>query len=455
MQLDHLTALSPLDGRYQEKLQALRPYFSEFALFKYRVYIEIEWLKLLLTTPDFIGSSPISSAEQTFLDEIYLHFNEESALKIKEIERTTNHDVKAVEYFIRDQMKQHPTLAQQVHWIHFACTSEDINNLAYACMVQQGLKTVILPVLEDLLSQLEHFAQTYAAVPMLARTHGQPATPTTVGKEFAVFYHRLARQIQQLEQVQIMGKFNGAVGNFNAHACAFPQVDWLGLSEGFIKKLGLVPNLWTTQIEPHDYLAELFHSTIRANSILIDMNRDIWAYISLNYFKQKVVKTEVGSSTMPHKVNPIDFENSEGNLALANAVLGFLAERLTVSRWQRDLVDSTLLRNIGLALGHAYLGWQSCLKGLAKLEVAQDTIADDLKQHPEVLAEAIQTVMRAEGIANAYEQLKDFTRGQALSLELMHAFIASLPLPIQKRQLLQKLLPEHYLGLADSLAKKK
>lgn len=440
-----LLAISPLDGRYFDKVSSLTQYFSEYAFFKYRVQVEIEWFDTLLT----IFQQKTSSSPD--IKNIYTDFSVADSLKIKEIEKVTNHDVKAVEYFVKEKLASYSDYQPHLEKIHFGCTSEDINNLSYALMIKKALNETLLPTLTYVHNVLNDFAKRYANQPMLARTHGQPASPTTLGKEFANFAYRLKQQIQALKQVKILGKFNGAVGNYNAHHIAYPNINWLSISKEFVEKLGLIFNPFTAQIEPHDFLAEIFHALIRINTILIDLNRDIWGYISLAYFSQKTIASEVGSSTMPHKVNPIDFENSEGNLSLANALLSFLAERLPISRWQRDLVDSTLLRNIGTAIGHGFLGWQSCLKGLAKLEMNQQKIEEDLLHHPEVLAEAVQTVMRAHNIANAYEQLKEFSRGKPLSLELFQQFISKLDLPQEEKQRLLKLNPLDYIGLAVNL----
>lgn len=450
-----LLAISPLDGRYAEKLRDAQSLLSEFGLFHQRVVVEIRWLEyLLFQCPEITGHHQLSENSRGILNDLAQNFSLADAERIKIIEKTTNHDVKAVEYFLREKLQQYQEFMPLLEWIHFGCTSEDINNLAYALLLKEAHKKLLLPLIEKIQGKINQFAQEHAAIPMLARTHGQAASPTTVGKEFRVFFARLERQIQSLSQIKILGKFNGAVGNFNAHVVAFPHVDWAKLSQKFVESLGLVFNPLTTQIESHDYLAEYFHNLIRINNILIDLDRDTWGYISLKYFSQKMIAGEVGSSTMPHKVNPIDFENSEGNLAIANAFLDFLSQRLTVSRWQRDLVDSTLMRNMGVALGHSILGWMSLLRGLDKLAVNQEYIVSDLEKHPEVLAEAIQSVMRAHGIAQAYEQLKAATRGQELSLEKLREVIKASELPETEKDRLLKLSPQYYIGLAVTLANK-
>lgn len=451
--LHPLFNLSPLDGRYIEQLSDLRPILSEYALFYFRTVIEIRWLDTLLKLPEVNQGKSLSQEAFEFLNKIIDGFSLKDAEHIKAIEKKTNHDVKAVEYFIKEKLTQHSELKHYNEWVHFGCTSEDINNLAYALMLKEAYQSQILPQIKKILVFLQATANKYSQVAMLARTHGQPASPTTVGKEFANLWFRLERQLEQFEKINFLGKFNGAVGNFNAHYITFEGIDWLTLSKNFVESLGLTHNPLTTQIEPHDGLAEFFHCLIRVNTILIDMNRDLWGYISLNYFQQKVVDHEIGSSTMPHKVNPIDFENSEGNLSLANALLSFLSERLPISRWQRDLVDSTLLRNISVALGHSYLGWKACLKGLNKLAVNEAAIANDLSRHPEVLAEAIQTVMRALGVEQAYEQLKALTRGKFLDEQTLLAFIETLELPEPDKAKLRDLKPSNYIGLADKLVK--
>jgi adenylosuccinate lyase len=450
-----LTALSPLDGRYAGKVAALRDHFSEFGLVRHRVQVEIAWLVALSDEPAIPEVPPFSPAARAALDEAARTFAPDDAARIKDIERKTNHDVKAVEYWLKERVAGIPEVARVAEFIHFACTSEDINNLAHALALASARRDVVLPVLRELAASLRAVAHAQADVPMLSRTHGQPATPTTLGKEIANVYARLERQIVAIERVPIKGKANGAVGNYNAHLAAYPDVDWERLAARLVAGLGLEFSPYTTQIEPHDYMAELFDAIARANTILVDFDRDVWGYVSLGYFRQRVVEGEVGSSTMPHKVNPIDFENSEGNLGLANAVLRHLAEKLPVSRWQRDLTDSTVLRNMGVALGYALLGWTSLQQGLRKLDSDPARIAADLDANWEVLAEPIQTVMRRYGIANPYEQLKALTRGKTgITRESLHAFIRSLPLPDDARARLLALTPATYTGKAAELAKR-
>ncbi len=451
--MNTLTALSPLDGRYHGKVEALRGYFSEFSLIRYRVLIEIEWLKALAAQDGIPEIGPFSDATIAELDAIAMNFSEEDAEAIKLIERTTNHDVKAVEYWLRERLGRNPEIS--LEFIHFACTSEDINNLSHALMLKNGRDKVMLPSIDQIISRLEELAHRFAGIPMLCRTHGQTATPSTLGKELANVVYRLRRARQRIESVEIMGKINGAVGNYNAHLSAYPEIDWEGCAEKFVTGLGIVFNPYTIQIEPHDYMAELFDAYARANTILTDLNRDIWGYISLGYFRQKVIKGEVGSSTMPHKVNPIDFENSEGNLGMANALLRHLAEKLPVSRWQRDLPDSTVLRNMGVALGYTLLAYESCLKGLNKLEVNEPRIANDLDASWEVMAEPIQTVMRRYNIENAYDRLKELTRGQSgITRESLGAFIKTLEIPEAEKQRLLGLSPSTYTGKAEELARR-
>jgi adenylosuccinate lyase len=452
--LTKLTALSPLDGRYHGKVDALRAYFSEFGLIRFRVLIEIEWLKALSAQPDIAGVAPFSAATVAQLDALNENFCEDDALAIKTIEATTNHDVKAVEYWLRDKLSGNPETAGVLEFIHFACTSEDINNLSHALMLKTARDAVMLPTLNVLISRLKSIAHQHAELPMLCRTHGQTATPSTLGKEMANVVYRLQRAERRVADTAILGKINGAVGNYNAHLAACPDVDWAGFAERFVSARGLVFNPYTTQIEPHDYMAELFDAYARINTILVDLNRDIWGYISLGYFKQKVVKGEVGSSTMPHKVNPIDFENSEGNLGLANALLRHLSEKLPISRWQRDLTDSTVLRNMGVALGYTLLAYESCLKGLNKLEANPARLAEDLDASWEVMAEPIQTVMRRYNIENAYDKLKELTRGKdGINRASLQAFISTLDIPEPEKQRLLQLSPQTYIGKAVSLAK--
>ena len=455
MHLTPLTALSPLDGRYGNKVSDLRPLFSEFGLMQHRVKIEIAWLKALAASPAIPEVPAFSSATLAELDALSTHFNEADAQAVKDIESITNHDVKAVEYFLKKRLANNNEVMRVAEFIHFACTSEDINNLSHALMLKSAREHVLLPALDQVLAQLTELAHALADLPMLARTHGQPASPTTVGKELANVVYRLRRSRQQIAAVAIQGKINGAVGNYNAHLAAYPELDWEAFAQSFVENLGLSFNPYTIQIEPHDYMAELFDALARANTQLIDCNRDIWGYISVGYFKQKVTAGEVGSSTMPHKVNPIDFENSEGNLGLANALLRHLADKLPISRWQRDLTDSTVLRNMGVALGYALLGYDSCRRGLNKLEANAQRLAEDLDANWEVLAEPIQTVMRRYGIANPYEQLKELTRGKPrMTQERLHTFIQGLAIPDAAKKHLLALTPSSYTGRAGVLAKR-
>lgn len=451
MELNPLLALSPLDGRYQEKLTALRSIFSEYGLMYYRVKVEILWLKHL--SQQGLAELPaFSSKTEAYLDNLIKNFNLVDAERIKTIEATTNHDMKAVEYFLKEKIATLPELAKAQEFIHFACTSEDINNLAYSLMLKEGVEKQLAPCATLILEKLVNLAHATANIPMLARTHGQAATPTTVGKEFANVAARLRGQLEKLKTIHLCGKINGAVGNYNAHAIAYPELNWPLLSQTFVENLGLKWNAYTTQIEPHDTIAELLHQFVRINTILIDFNRDVWGYISLNYFKQKAIAGEVGSSTMPHKVNPIDFENSEGNLAMANSLFDFLSCRLPVSRWQRDLVDSTLLRNLGVGFGHSFLAYKACLKGLSKLEINPAAIAKDLEDNWNVLAEAIQTVMRRYGIDQPYEKLKELTRGKPIDAEGLSQFVEQLDLPTAVKSQLKQLTPASYIGLAVQLA---
>ncbi|MEO8400268.1 MAG: adenylosuccinate lyase [Gammaproteobacteria bacterium] len=453
MDLAALMAISPLEGRYAEKLNALRPIFSEFGLIKFRVQIEIRWLQMLTEHGKLPELPPLSKQTNILLNSIVDNFSVEDAIRIKQIESSTNHDVKSVEYFLKEKFESHPELAKVSEFIHFGCTSEDINNLAYGLMLHTARQQIILPHLDALLVTLKTMAHEYAAQPMLSRTHGQSATPTTVGKEMANVVARLQRQMQQLVATPIFGKLNGATGNYNAFVSAYPSIDWPTLSKEFITQLGLQFNPYTTQIEPHDYLAEFFNILTRINTILIDFNRDMWGYISLNYFHLKTLKHEVGSSTMPHKVNPIDFENAEGNLGLASALLEHMAMKLPISRWQRDLSDSTVLRNMGVALAHAVLAYQSTNRGLSKVSPNPDVLNQDLDQHWEILAEPIQTVMRRFGIEQPYEKLKNFTRGEKITKQILHQFIAELALPKEVKQQLLELTPGNYVGYAEELAK--
>lgn len=455
MPLSALTALSPLDGRYASKCDALRPYLSEFGLIHARVTVEIRWLQALANHPQMIEIQPFSAETNQRLDEIVQNFSEENALRIKEIERTTNHDVKAVEYFLKEQIADIDELKNAGEFIHFACTSEDINNLSHALMLKVS-RDVLASSMQQLIDAIATLAQTHANQPMLSRTHGQTASPTTLGKEMANVAYRLHRQLTQFNHVELLGKINGAVGNYNAHLSAYPNIDWADHAQKFITSLGLTFNPYTTQIEPHDYMAELFDALRRFNTILIDFNRDVWGYISLGYFKQKLKDGEVGSSTMPHKVNPIDFENSEGNLGLANAVLAHLGEKLPISRWQRDLTDSTVLRNMGVGFAQSLIAFDACLKGIGKLEINANRLNEDLHNAQEVLAEPIQTVMRRYNIEKPYEKLKALTRGQAMTREMMLDFIHGDELnavPASEKKRLADLTPATYIGNADIQAK--
>jgi adenylosuccinate lyase len=455
MPLTTLNALSPLDGRYQTKLDALRPYFSEYALIKHRAWVEVEWLKALSSAKDLLEISPFSDEAIKELDDAIANFSEADASQVKAIEARTNHDVKALEYWLKERFDGNLEIKKASEFIHFSCTSEDINNLSHGLMLKSARDAVMLPFLANLISRLTDLSHELADQPMLSRTHGQTASPTTMGKELANVVYRLQRQQKQLQTNEILGKINGAVGNFNAHLSAYPNFDWEGFAQKFVESLGLTYNPMTIQIEPHDYMAEIYDTLSRINTILIDINRDIWGYISVGYFKQKVKAGEIGSSTMPHKVNPIDFENSEGNLGLANAVLRHLAEKLPVSRWQRDLTDSTVLRNMGVAFGYTLLGYDSCLRGLNKLEINPEKLALDLDNSWEVLAEPIQTVMRRYGIENPYEQLKELTRGKGgINKASLHTFISGLNIPADAKQALLAMTPASYIGKASELTKR-
>ncbi|MEQ1767183.1 MAG: adenylosuccinate lyase [Methylotenera sp.] len=454
MSLTTLNALSPLDGRYHTKLDALRPYFSEYALIKHRAWVEVEWLKALSAAKDLLEIAPFSAETIKELDDVITNFSEADASQVKAIEARTNHDVKALEYWLKEKFDGNLEIKKASEFIHFACTSEDINNLSHGLMLKSARDAVMLPFLADLVARLAKLSHQLADQPMLSRTHGQTASPTTMGKELANVVYRLQRQQKQLQANEILGKINGAVGNFNAHLSAYPNFDWVSFAKRFVESLGLTFNPMTIQIEPHDYMAEIYDTLARINTILIDLNRDIWGYISVGYFKQKVKAGEIGSSTMPHKVNPIDFENSEGNLGLANAVLRHLAEKLPISRWQRDLTDSTVLRNMGVAFGYSLLGYDSCLRGLNKLEINPEKLALDLDNSWEVLAEPIQTVMRRYGIENPYEQLKELTRGKGgINKESLHVFISGLNIPADAKQTLLELTPAGYIGKAAELAR--
>jgi len=453
MHVTPLTALSPLDGRYAGKTGALRPVFSEFGLIKARVTVEVRWLQMLAANDGIPEVAPFSSDASAFLDAIVENFSEDDAASVKQIEATTNHDVKAVEYFLKQKVADHPELAASSEFFHFACTSEDINNLSYALMLKQARETVLLPEMNNILAAVAAGAASYANQPLLSRTHGQTASPTTMGKEWANVAYRLQRTIRQVAEVPMLGKINGAVGNYNAHLAAYPELDWAAIAKAFVESLGLSWNPYTIQIEPHDYIAELNDAVARFNTILIDFSRDIWAYISLGYFKQKVIAGEVGSSTMPHKVNPIDFENAEGNLGLANAVMRHLAEKLPISRWQRDLTDSTVLRNLGVGFGYSILAYSSAMKGFSKLELNADRIDADLDASWEVLGEAVQTVMRRYGLPNPYEQMKELTRGRGITPDRLREFIDALDIPDDAKARLLAMAPSTYTGNAADQAR--
>lgn len=453
MNLSTLTAISPIDGRYASKVDALRPIASEFGLMRARVEVELAWIKSLASHPQIDEVAPLSEQAIAEIDAIVTDFSEDDGQRVKAIERITNHDVKAIEYFIKEQFDNNPELRSISEFVHFACTSEDINNLSYSLMLTRMRDDVLQPTMRQIIDLLRSKANEWASHPMLSRTHGQSASPTTVGKELANVVARMERQLTQFEAVQLLGKLNGAVGNYNAHLSAYPDVDWAAHAESVITNLGLTFNPYTTQIEPHDCIAEYFDALKRFNTILMDLNRDLWSYISLDYFKQKTVAGEVGSSTMPHKVNPIDFENSEGNLGLANAVLEHLSAKLPVSRWQRDLTDSTVLRNVGVGAAHALIAYESSLKGLNKLEINLAVITDDLAKRWEVLAEPVQTVMRRYGIEKPYEQLKELTRGKPIDEDSLRAFISQLEIPDEAKQALLEMTPLSYTGTAEAQAR--
>lgn len=448
MELSSLTAISPVDGRYGDKVSPLRGIFSEYGLLKFRVEVEIRWLQKLAACAEIKEVPAFDADANAFLDAIVSNFNENDAARIKTIERTTNHDVKAVEYFLKEKVESNAALHAVSEFIHFACTSEDINNLSHALILETARRKVIVPYWKQIITAVKDLAVQYRDIPLLSRTHGQPATPSTLGKEMANVAYRFERQLRQLEKIDVLGKINGAVGNYNAHIAAYPEVDWHQLSESFVTSLGVTWNPYTTQIEPHDYIAELFDCIGRFNTILIDFDRDVWGYIALNHFKQRTIAGEIGSSTMPHKVNPIDFENSEGNLGLANAIMQHLASKLPVSRWQRDLTDSTVLRNLGVGVGHALIAYQATLKGISKLEVNRERLLDELDHNWEVLAEPIQTVMRRYGIEKPYEKLKELTRGKRVDAAGMKAFIDGLDLPEEEKSRLKLMTPANYLGRA-------
>ncbi len=447
MQLSALTAISPVDGRYGSKATDLRPIFSEYGLLKYRVTVEVRWLQALSQASEIKEVPEFSAQANELLDNIVANFSEDDAARIKDIERTTNHDVKAVEYFLKEQVEGNEEVAKVSEFIHFACTSEDINNLSYALMLKEGTETLI-DYQKQVANSIRDLAGQFVEIPMMARTHGQPASPSTMGKEMANVVYRLERQLKQIEGQEVLGKINGAVGNYNAHLSAYPEFDWQSFAEKFVTSLGLTWNAYTTQIEPHDYMAELFDAIARYNTIIIDFDRDVWGYIALGHFKQKTIAGEIGSSTMPHKVNPIDFENSEGNLGIANALFDHLAMKLPISRWQRDLSDSTVQRVLGVGFAHSVIAYQATLKGISKLEVNEQSLLDELNSNWELLAEPIQTVMRRYAIPNPYEKLKELTRGKRVTQEDLKAFIDSLELPQDEKDRLKKLTPATYIGNA-------
>jgi adenylosuccinate lyase len=454
MDLTSLTAVSPIDGRYGSKTEALRPIFSEYGLIHHRVLVEVRWLQMLANHPAIAEVPPFSEKSLNQLNQIAEKFSVEDAQRVKNIERTTNHDVKAVEYFLKEKIEGNQELEAVSEFIHFACTSEDINNLSHALMLREARTQIILPAMDELIDAISRLAHDLAEVPLLSRTHGQPASPSTMGKEMANVAHRLSRQREQLIAVPILGKINGAVGNYNAHLASYPEIDWQAEAEKFVTSLGIGWNPYTTQIEPHDYIAEMFDCVARFNTILIDFDRDIWAYISNGYFKQRTVEGEVGSSTMPHKVNPIDFENSEGNLGLANAVFQHLASKLPISRWQRDLTDSTVLRNLGVGVGYALIAYGSTMRGISKLEINEAVLAADLDCNWEVLAEPIQTIMRRYGIEKPYEKLKELTRGKRVDAQGMAQFIDTLELPDTVKAQMKQWTPANYIGNAAAQARK-
>lgn len=453
LELCELTAISPLDGRYAKQVKKLRAAFSEFGLIRYRVLVEIQWLLKLSKIPEVIEVPVFSQDAASFLQSIASNFSLTDGLAVKEVEKVTNHDVKAVEYVLKDKCRLHPELEKVLEFVHFACTSEDINNLAHGLMLQHAMHLEIIPAMKQVVEAIRSLSHEYAGIAMLSRTHGQPASPTTLGKEMANFCYRLQKQWLQVSNIKFQGKIAGAVGNYNAHLVAYPKVNWESVADDFVSSLGMHFNPYVTQIEPHDYIAELFDAISRFNNILLDFDRDIWSYISIGYFKQRIKAGEIGSSTMPHKVNPIDFENSEGNLGLANAVAIHLSSKLPISRWQRDLTDSTVLRNLGLTLAYSLIAYKSTLRGISKLQVDQARIRSDLLETWEVLAEPIQTVMRKYGIPEPYEKLKNFTRGQAVTKEGLQQFIATLDLPEEAKSHLLQLTPDRYTGMADYLAR--
>lgn len=448
----NLTAISPIDGRYAPKVDEFRRIFSEYGLIRFRIMVEVRWLQALANHPQIPEIDIFSDSAMARLNGIISNFSEADAMRIKDIEKVTNHDVKAIEYFLKEKITGHSELEKVSEFIHFACTSEDINNLSYALMLKDG-REIIVAQIDECISAIKQVAIETAGQPMLSRTHGQSATTTTTGKEFANFAARMFRQKNQLEAIAILGKINGAVGNFNAHCIAYPEIDWLLFSKNFVESLDLQWSPYTTQIEPHDYIAEFFHALLRFNTILLDFNRDVWGYISLGYFRQKAIPGEIGSSTMPHKVNPIDFENSEGNLGIANALFSFMAEKLPISRWQRDLTDSTVLRNIGVGIAHTSIALQASIKGISKLQLNTKPLEADLNTNWEILAEPIQTVMRRYGVEKPYEKLKELTRGQNITQEQLLTFIESLDIPADAKSILRNLTPRNYIGYAEILAK--
>ncbi|XP_078434727.1 uncharacterized protein LOC144705778 isoform X2 [Wolffia australiana] len=449
--LTSLTAVSPLDGRYENKVKDLRPYFSEYGLIRYRVIVEVMWLQKLSEMPEIPEVPRFSADARAFLDQVMSGFDLDDAMSVKNIEKVTNHDVKAVEYFLKQKCQNHPEISKVLEYFHFACTSEDINNLAHAIALKEALNDVIFPTMVELCKAIYRMATENATVPMLSRTHGQTASPTTLGKEMLVFAHRLSEQGKEFSKIQILGKFAGAVGNYNAHMSAYPGIDWTVVSKEFVTSFGIRFNPYVTQIEPHDYIARIFQAFVLFNNILVDFDRDVWGYVSLGYFKQIVKAGEIGSSTMPHKVNPIDFENSEGNLSLANALLSGISGKLVISRWQRDLTDSTVLRNLGVGLGYSLLAYKSALQGIQKLQVNESRLAEDLEQSWEVLAEPIQTVMRRYGVPEPYERLKALTRGQAVTKETIKKFVEGLEIPQEAKSRLLELTPHTYIGAAAAL----
>ena len=454
MELSSLTAVSPVDGRYGRATTDLRLIFSEYGLIRHRVLVEVRWLQMLANNPDIAEVPAFSEHANNLLNKLVEQFNEEGAQRIKTIERTTNHDVKAVEYYIKEKIAGNSELEAVSEFIHFACTSEDINNLSHALMLNESRTQSLLPKMDEIIDALTLLSHELADAPMLCRTHGQPASPSTMGKEIANVVYRLRRQREQLVEIEFLGKINGAVGNYNAHLSAYPELDWEAIAQGFVESLGLGWNPYTIQIEPHDYIAEFFHVISRFNSILLDFDRDVWWYISMGYFKQKTVEGEVGSSTMPHKVNPIDFENSEGNLGIANAIMGHLAEKLVISRGQRDLTDSTVLRNLGVGIAHSLIAYNSTLRGIGKLQINQQRLQEDLDNTWEVLAEPIQTVMRRYGVDSPYEKLKALTRGQGITREALLTFVDGLDIPEQAKATLRELTPANYIGNAGEQARR-